>query len=106
MPNFAIPKTLRLCATGLLLALVPMHATAQATTQLYTWKDADGQVTIMNTPPPWYKEAERTRGPRVQVLRNGKVIDDTAWPLARRQEGRSQAAKAEAAAAAKKADDD
>ena len=74
--------------------------------QLYTWKDAEGNVTIRNTPPPWYKEAERTRGPRVQVLRNGKVVDDTGWPLERRQEGRNQAAKAEAAAATKKADDD
>ena len=50
MPKFAISRTIRTCATALLLALLPMHATAQATTQLYTWKDADGQVTIKNTP--------------------------------------------------------
>ena len=72
---------------GLTLAAQAAHA------QLYTWKDTEGKVTIRNTPPPWYKESEKSRGPRVQVLRDNKVLDDTAWPLERRQEGRSQAAR-------------
>ena len=63
--------------------------------QLYTWKDAQGNITIKNSPPPWYSESERIRGARVQVLRNGKVIDDTAWPADKRQDGRNSAARQE-----------
>lgn len=76
----------------LAFALLPTGAHAQ----LYSWKDTEGNVTIKNAPPAWYKEGERTRGPRVQVLRNGKVVDDTAWPLEKRQEGRAREAKREA----------
>ena len=79
----------------LLLASGLLSQTAQA--QLYTWKDAAGNSIIKNAPPPWYKENERSRGPRVQVLRNEKVIDDTSWPQERREEGRNQAARLEAA---------
>lgn len=79
----------------LLLASGGLSQTAQA--QLYTWKDATGNSIIKNAPPPWYKENERSRGPRVQVLRDAKVIDDTSWPQERREEGRSQAARLEAA---------
>jgi hypothetical protein len=82
-----------------LIALAFALAPASALAQLYSWKDAEGNVTIKNAPPPWYKEFERTRGPRVQVLRNGKVVDDTAWPLEKRQEGRTQEARQEAARA-------
>jgi hypothetical protein len=81
----------------LVLAFVLLPAPAQA--QLYSWKDAEGNVTIKNSPPPWYSESERPRGPRVLVLRNGKVVDDTAWPLEKRQEGRSQAVRQEDARA-------
>ncbi len=95
--------------TGLALALLPF--TVQA--QLYYWKDPQGAVVIKNTPPPWYSESDRVRGPRIQVLRNGKVVDDTAWSPDKRQEGRTGAArqeearaKAQAAANPKKADDD
>ncbi|MBS0336622.1 MAG: DUF4124 domain-containing protein [Proteobacteria bacterium] len=82
-----------------LLALAFALFPAIAHAQLYSWKDAQGNVTIKNSPPPWYSESERPRGPRVQVLRNGKVVDDTAWPLDKRQEGRSQAARQEEARA-------
>lgn len=81
------------CSFLLASALLPQ--TVQA--QLYSWKDAQGNVTIRNTPPPWYRESERSNGPRVQVLRGGKIIDDTAWPLERRQQGRTQSARQEAA---------
>ena len=89
-----------------MLASVLLPFAAEA--QLYSWKDAQGNVTIKNAPPPWYSESERVRGPRVQVLRNGKLIDDTAWPQDKRQEGRNEAARleqtrAKAEAEAKKA---
>jgi hypothetical protein len=116
MPEFATSRTTRSSVPALALlafVLLPLHAAAQVLPQLYTWKDAEGNVTIKNAPPPWYREFERTRGPRVQVLRNGKVVDDTAWPPEKRQEGRTQEAKQEAvraksiaAGSGKKDDDD
>lgn len=94
MPLFSRPS--RATFAGLLLAASALLApVAQA--QLYSWKNAEGNVTIKNSPPPWYKEGEPSRGPRVQVMRMGKIIDDTTWPLERRQEGRAQAARQEAA---------
>jgi hypothetical protein len=78
-------KKLRALITGLVLLALPPGALAQ----LYTWRDAQGNVIIKNSPPPWYSDTERSRGARVQVLRNGKVIDDTAWPQDKRQEGRN-----------------
>lgn len=85
----AVSGALALLSVSLSASLIPGLALAQ----LYSWKDADGNAIIKNYPPPWYKAAERTRGPRVQVLREGKVIDDTAWPPERRQEGLDQAAR-------------
>lgn len=109
-------QTRRSALPGLLLLALGL-ACPPAQAQLYTWKDEQGKTTIRNTPPPWYKESERPRGPRVQVLRNGKVVDDTAWPPAKRDESRAQGARQEearvraeatatAAAAGKKAADD
>jgi hypothetical protein len=98
MPGLPANSCARTIAPALLFlafALPPMPAQAQ----LYSWKDAEGNVTIKTTPPPWYSESERTKGPRVQVLRNGKVVDDTAWPLEQRQAGRTQALRQEAARA-------
>ncbi len=69
--------------------LLPQAAQAQA--PLYTWKDAQGNITIKNSPPPWYDDSGWTRGPRVQVLRDKKVVDDTAWPAEKRQEARNRA---------------
>ena len=83
----AVSAALALLASALLS--LDTHA------QLYTWKDAQGNITIKNSPPPWYSESERIRGARVQVLRNGKVIDDTAWPADKRQDGRNSAARQE-----------
>ncbi len=68
----------------------PLHA------QLYTWKDQQGNVVIKNAPPAWYSESDRLKGARVQVLRNGAVVDDTEWPVQRRQEGRNKDARDEA----------
>lgn len=94
MPLFSCSN--QVAFAGLLLVASTLLApVAQA--QLYSWKDAGGNAIIKNSPPPWYKEGELSRGPRVQVMRMGKIIDDTAWPLERRQEGRAQAARQEAA---------
>lgn len=68
-------------------SLLPFAARAQ----LYTWKDAQGNIHIKNSPPPWYDDSGWTRGPRVQVLRDKKIVDDTAWPAAKRQEARNKA---------------
>jgi hypothetical protein len=81
-------------ALGTLLLAVLLPSTAGA--QLYTWKDAEGNLVIKNAPPPWYKEASVPRASRVQVLRNGKVVDDTAWPADKRQDGRNKDAREEA----------
>lgn len=113
MPSLRSPNLFR--AVGAALALFSSALVAPAAqAQLYTWKDAQGNITIKNTPPPWYSESARPRGARVQVLRNGKVIDDTAWPADKRQEGRSTDARQEnkraesesAPLPAKKEDDD
>jgi hypothetical protein len=69
-----------------------LMAPAASQAQLYTWKDAQGNITIKNSPPPWYDESGWIRGARVQVLRNGKVVDDTAWPAEKRQDIRSKSA--------------
>jgi Domain of unknown function (DUF4124) len=110
MREFPIKKKLHALIIALVLLALPLGALAQ----LYTWRDAQGNVIIKNTPPPWYNESERSRGARVQVLRNGKVIDDTAWPADKRQEGRNTDARQEekrvrpenAAPPGKKEDDD
>ena len=110
MHEIQIKKKLHAVVTTLALLALPLSALAQ----LYTWRDAQGNVIIKNTPPPWYSESERPRGARVQVLRNGKVVDDTAWPADKRQEGHNTAARDEdkrlrsenAAVPAKKDEDD
>ena len=76
--------------SALVLAAATLTPSA-ARAQLYTWKDAQGNITIRNTPPPWYDDSGWTRGPRVQVLREKKVIDDTAWPATKRQDARNKA---------------
>lgn len=82
-------------ALGSLLFLATLLSPQAAWAQLYTWQEVEGNFVIKNAPPPWYKPGERTRGPRVQVLRDGKVIDDTDWPLDKRQESRVNEARQE-----------
>ena len=91
MHEFPPTKKRRALVTALVLLALPSSTLAQ----LYTWRDDQGNVIIKNTPPPWYSESARSRGARVQVLRNGKVIDDTAWPEEKRQEGRNADARQE-----------
>ena len=83
---------LALAAASLAPAAAQTAQTAQTVqTTLYTWKDAQGQTFIKNSPPPWYDDSGWTRGPRVQVLRNNKIVDDTAWSAERRQDARNKA---------------
>ena len=100
MPMYTPGNTARSTFVCLIFAAAagPAHA------QLYTWKDPQGTVVIKNSPPPWYRENEKGRGPRVQVLRDGKIIDDTGLPLEKRLEGRAQAARQEQIRAQAKAD--
>ncbi|MBI2994669.1 MAG: hypothetical protein HYY48_10905 [Gammaproteobacteria bacterium] len=59
----------------LLLASLMMVSTA-APARMYQWIDPDTQTPqLSGTPPTWYRSAEK--GPRVFVIENGKVIDDT-----------------------------
>ncbi len=86
----ALSRTIARFAALFSVAMLMSPAVSQA--QLYTWKDAQGNITIKNSPPPWYDETGFIRGARVQVLRYGKVIDDTAWPAEKRQELRNKSA--------------
>jgi hypothetical protein len=81
-----------LLAAAVTSTFLPLAAQAQ----LYTWRDAQGNLIIKNAPPPWYSESERVRGARVQVLRNGFIVDDTAWPAERRQDSRNKDARDQA----------
>jgi len=88
MPDFSW----RIARFAPLFAAAMLMAPAVSQAQLYTWKDAQGNITIKNSPPAWYDETGWLRGARVQVLRNGKVVDDTAWPAEKRQEIRNRTA--------------
>lgn len=114
MPALPPQNRFRVAITGFALICSALLAPA-AQAQLYTWKDAQGNVIVKNSPPPWYDGTDWVRGARVQVLLNGKVIDDTAWPAERRQDLRRKSAldeikRAQAASQAaettKKDDDD
>jgi len=88
MPAPTLP--IRFLAAGLVLAATSL-APPPAQAQLYTWKDREGNIHIKNSPPPWYDDSGWTRGPRVQVLREKKVVDDTAWSAEKRMEARNKA---------------
>ncbi len=83
----------------LVLLLTPLTGAAR----YYRWVNPEsGRVHLSGKPPAWY----RTDGtaPRVQVFENGKLIDDTAHPVAGeerqvlRDRALEAAAQAEAAA--------
>lgn len=82
-------------ARALLHAALLLSASGSlcAQTPLYTWRDPQGSrsITIKSFPPPWYDDSGWTRGPRVQVLRNKAVVDDTNWNAEKRQDARNKA---------------
>jgi hypothetical protein len=73
-----------------LLALVPAALRAQ----VYTWEEPGtgetrGETRISTIPPAWYRQPYQepiAHAPRVIVSIGAVVIDDTAWPLAKRLE--------------------
>jgi hypothetical protein len=73
-----------------LLALVPAALRAQ----VYTWVEPGsgetrGETRISTIPPAWYRQPYQepiVHAPRVIVSIGTAVIDDTAWPLAKRLE--------------------
>ncbi|HYR36128.1 MAG TPA: hypothetical protein VEQ87_17690 [Burkholderiales bacterium] len=67
----------RLC-----LLLAPFSLSALA--DVYSWKEA-GSTRITNEPPAWYRVEAPVRGPRTIVMAQGRVMDDTALPMAGRR---------------------
>ncbi len=61
----------------LLLSLALILACPPALARMYQWDDPDtGTPQLSGKPPYWYRGDET--GPRVFVIDNGKVVDDTA----------------------------
>ena len=61
----------------LLLSLVLLVTCPAAQARMYQWNDPDtGTPQLSGKPPYWYRGDES--GPRVYVIDNGHVIDDTA----------------------------
>jgi hypothetical protein len=59
-----------------------LGAAADAEAQLYRWRDPDsGAVKLSSVPPPWYARGV-SRGPHVDVIVGGKVVDPLAQPRA------------------------
>lgn len=61
------------------IALVLVASTAAATAQIYVWKEPEtGQTKMSNLRPTWFRSSDPTvRGPRTQLIINGRVVDDT-----------------------------
>lgn len=75
-----------------LLVLLLLLASPLAAARMYQWIDPDtGTPQLSGKPPYWYRGDEA--GPRIFVIDNGKVVDDTAVsvPEPRRQQLREQA---------------
>jgi len=61
----------------LLLSLILIVACPAAVARMYQWDDPDtGTPQLSGKPPYWYRGDES--GPRVYVIDDGRVIDDTA----------------------------
>jgi hypothetical protein len=90
-------------AGGLILALLCAVAfTGTAWADVYIWRDPQtGARRMSNVPPPWVRD--NTRGPKVEILRDGKPISAeaaSANPQAPAEPSARQRAAGEAAAAA------
>lgn len=56
------------------------YAAGCAAARVYQWVDpASGSIHMSAAPPPWYRSPRP--GPRVQVLDDGRVVDDTGIKL-------------------------
>jgi uncharacterized iron-regulated membrane protein len=90
-------------AGGLILALLCAVAfTGTAWADVYIWRDPQtGARRMSNAPPPWIRD--NTRGPKVEILRDGKPISAeaaSANPQAPTEPSARQRAAGAAAAAA------
>jgi len=97
------PAGRMLLAPLLLAALCPgLFAGGMARADVYIWRDPQtGAKRMSNIAPPWVRA--NTRGPRVEVLRDGKPISTqaaTANPQAPAEPSERQRAVGAAAAAA------
>lgn len=65
-----------------LIAAMAVALSAEA--RMYQWVNPQsGHTQLSGRPPAWYRSGEQ--GPRVFVLENGKVIDDTSVPVGEEQ---------------------
>lgn len=97
------PAASRQSARGLLLVLLCAGAfTGIAWADVYIWRDPQtGARRMSNVPPPWVRD--NTRGPKVEILRDGKPISAQAAaanPQAPAEPSERQRAMGVAAAAA------
>lgn len=78
-----------------ILAVCLAVLAANAGAEVYQWRDAAGKTRISNVAPPWYTDSGRV-SPRVQVLVNGILVDDTGLPDEQRNKLREGRPRAEA----------
>lgn len=58
----------------------------QVSARMYQWVDPDtGTTQLSGKPPAWYRSGQA--GPRIIVLDNGKVVDDTALEVSEQEQG-------------------
>lgn len=63
---------------GVAAALCLLGISQLADARMYQWVDPQtGTSYLSGEPPPWYRA--RQQGPRVLVIEDGKVVDDTEW---------------------------
>jgi hypothetical protein len=69
-------RTPRRCAVVWVLALAVAATAADAADVMYSWREpGTGQLKISSVPPPWLRNADTaSRGPRVNVFKDGKVV--------------------------------
>jgi len=76
MPNGPKRPVRLMRAAALAIALAAYATAAGAADVVYTWRDpGTGQLRITSIPPPWLRNASSaSRGPRVNVFKDGKVV--------------------------------
>jgi len=66
----------RVALFALALAFAALAMNAEASDVVYSWREpGTGQLKISSVPPPWLRNAETaSRGPRVNVFKDGKLV--------------------------------
>lgn len=74
--NHIAGSTVRMFALAALLG-----AAGSVSAQMYVWKDPEtGTTKMSNLRPEWFRNPAM-RGPHTQLLLNGRLVDDTRFPL-------------------------